>query len=194
MAKSLQGTKTEMLLAASFEGECSGCIRYQWCANKARKEGYEKIAAIFEETAENEKQHGKIFLRYLEGCGPVVGVQTKVEVFPIRSTLENLKCASESENTAGTKTYQFCAKVAEEEGFPEIAATWRMIAEVEVEHGKRLGILAKQLESGTLFKREKVVEWKCRNCGYIIKGAEAPLECPACHHPQSFMEIKEVLE
>ncbi|EAX90759.1 Rubrerythrin family protein [Trichomonas vaginalis G3] len=194
MSIPFKGSQTEKNVAAAYVGEYVAYVRYQSCAKKARKEGFEQNADYFLETGENEREHGNIFLKMLTDSDPVINVPFPIETCQIKSTLENLKISAAGEENTGLKVYPYMAAIAEKEGFVEIANTFKLIAEVEHEHGVRLATLAKQVENGTFWKREKEVEWKCRNCGYIFKGKEAPKECPVCHHPQSFQQIREVLE
>jgi len=187
--KSLKGTKTEKNILTSFAGESQARNRYTFFASAAKAEGYEQIAAVFIETADNEKEHAKLFFKFLEG-----GTTEITAAFPagiIGKTTENLKASAMGENEEYTIAYPNFAKVAEEEGFSEIAIAFRMIAKVEAEHEKRFLKLLENLESGKVFKKDTKVRWKCRNCGYVHEGEEAPNKCPACKHPQSFFEIKE---
>ncbi|OHT14488.1 Rubrerythrin [Tritrichomonas foetus] len=190
----LKGSRTEKNLAAAFAAECMARNRYTYFASKAKKQGYEQIAALFLETAENEREHGKIFLKLMNSDGTPIPIRTTVAAVSIGSTLDNLRAAAAGEKEEYTVTYPHSADVAEQEGFDEIANTFRAIAQVEAEHEKRFTLLAQKVENGTVFKRSKIVRWKCRNCGYVFEGQEAPNECPACGHPQGFYEIKEVLE
>lgn len=183
----LKGSKTEKNLLASFAGESQARNRYTFFASQAKKEGYEQIAGFFLETAENEKEHAKRFFKFLEG-GPVEFTAT----FPagiIGTTEQNLAAAAEGENEEHTKLYPGAAKIAEEEGFKEIAAAFRNIALVEVQHEKRYLALLNDIKQCKVFKREKTVRWKCRNCGYIHEGPEAPKSCSSCLHPQSYFEL-----
>ncbi len=187
--KSLKGSRTEQNLLKSFAGESQARMRYDYFSKQAKKEGLEQISAIFAETALNEKEHAKRFFKFLEG-GPVEITAT----YPagiIGTTLQNLKAAAEGENEEWSKLYPEFARVAEEEGFKEIATAYRMIAKVEKAHEERYAKLYKNLEEGRVFEREGVVIWKCRNCGYIHEGKKAPKVCPACLHPQSYFEIQE---
>ena len=182
----IKGTKTEKNLLAAFAGESQARNRYTYFASVAKKEGYEQIAAIFLETAENEKEHAKRFLKFLDG-----GAAEITATFPagrIGTTAENLKSAAEGENEEWTKLYPAFASVAEEEGFKEIAAAFRSIAKVETEHEKRYLRLRERVTKGSAFKREGKATWKCRNCGYHHEGAEAPDICPACLHPKAYFE------
>jgi rubrerythrin len=168
--------------------------RYTFWAGKAKREGFEQISELFIETAENEREHARTFYKLLNGEGNVVQVQVGVGVPPIAATALNLKAAAEGELEEHSQVYPHFAAVAEQEGFDDIAKVFRAIASVEREHEQRFRLLQKQLEDGTVFKRDREVVWKCRNCGYIVKALEAPAECPACGHPQGWYEMKEVLE
>lgn len=183
----LKGTKTEKNLLTAFAGESQARNRYTYFASQAKKEGYEQIAAIFLETADNEKEHAKRLFKFLQG-----GEVEIVGVFPagkIGTTSENLKAAASGENYEHTKMYPEFAKIADEEGFHEIAEVFRAIAVAERQHERRYLALLKNLEEGKVFKKDTVVRWKCRNCGYIHEGTEAPEKCPACNHPQAYFEI-----
>ncbi|MCI1779084.1 MAG: rubrerythrin family protein [Bacteroidales bacterium] len=190
--KSLQGTETEKNLLLSFAGESQARTRYDFFASVAKKEGYEQIAGIFNETANQEKEHAKVFFKYLEGgdvkiCGSFpAGV--------IGSTGENLMAAAAGENSEWTDLYPSRADVAEKEGFGEIAASFRAIAKVEEEHEKRYRALLKRVKDGTIFEREEVIAWQCRNCGYVYIGRKAPVKCPACKHPQAYFERMKVID
>lgn len=187
MAKSVKGTQTEKNLLGSFAGESQARNRYTFFASAAKKEGYEQISAIFTETADNEKEHAKRFFKFLEG-----GMVEITAMFPagmIGTTLENLLASADGENEEHTKLYPHFADVADKEGFPEIAAAWRSIAKIEKHHEERYRMLAKELEHHTLYKKDGKVFWKCRNCGFIFEGNEAPEKCPACLHGKSFFEI-----
>jgi len=189
MGKSVVGTRTEKNLLASFAGESQARTRYTFFASVAKKEGYEQISALFLETAENEKEHAKRFFSFLEG-----GMTEITATYPagkICTTLENLKNAAEGENEEHTLLYPEGAKIADEEGFPEIAALFRNIAKVEVEHEMRYRKLAANMENGLVFARPEPIRWKCRNCGYVHEGKDAPKLCPSCLHPQAYFEIKE---
>ncbi len=174
-------------LVKAFIGESQARNRYTFYAKIAKQEGYEQIAAIFLETADNEKEHAKRFFKFLEG-----GELEITGSFPagvIRTTKENLKAAADGENYEHTKMYPEFAKIADEEGFKEIAEVFRRIAVAEQYHEKRYRALLANIEQGKVFKRDKVVKWKCRNCGYIHEGACAPNKCPACAHPQAYFEL-----
>jgi rubrerythrin len=184
---SIRGTRTEKNALLSFAGESQARNRYSYFASQAKKEGYEQISAIFLDTADNEKEHAKIFFRLLEG-----GMAEITGEFPagvIGDTKANLKVAADGEMYENTKMYPGFAAIAEEEGFPEIAKTFRLISSVEKGHENRYRALLKNVENGTVFKRDKKVFWRCRNCGYIHEGTEAPTECPACQHEQAYFEI-----
>jgi rubrerythrin len=185
--KSLKGTKTEKNVLLSFAGESQARNRYTYFASQAKKEGYEQIAAIFLDTADNEKEHAKLFFQLLGG-----GELEIVGAFPagiIGDTKTNLMAAAEGEKFENTKMYPGFAGIADDEGLPEIAKTFRMISIAEKGHENRYRALLKNLEEGTAFKRNEVVSWRCRNCGYIHVAAEAPVECPACQHPMAYFEI-----
>jgi rubrerythrin len=186
---SLKGTKTEQNLLKAFAGESQARNRYTYAASAAKKEGYEQIAAIFLETADNEKEHAKRFFKFLEGGG--VEITAMYPAGTIETTLENLKMAAAGENEEHTILYPGFAKIAEEEGFPEVAAAFTMIAKVEVEHEARYNKLVANIENSEVFKKSSTTRWKCRNCGYVHEGEEAPLMCPACVHEQNHFEVKE---
>ena len=188
--KSLKGTKTEQNLLKAFAGESQARMRYNYFAKQAKKEGLEQIAAIFEETALNEKEHAKRFFKFLEGG--MVEITASYPAGVIGNTMENLKAAAEGENEEWTELYPAFADIAEEEGFKTVAAAFRMIAEVEKAHEERYLKLYNNLDNGLVFEREGVIVWKCRNCGYLHEGKKAPKTCPACLHPQSYFEIKEI--
>lgn len=187
--KTIKGSRTEKNLLKSFAGESQARTRYDYFASQARKEGLEQIWAIFTETALNEKEHAKRFFKFLEG-----GMAEIVASYPagkIGATLENLEAAASGENEEWTALYPEFAKVAEEEGFSEIAAAYKMIATVEKAHEARYRKLHKNLEDGKVFEKDGKVIWKCLNCGYLHEGLAAPLKCPACLHPQAFFAVKE---
>ena len=186
--KSLKGTKTEQNLLKSFAGESQARMRYDYFSKQAKKEGLEQIAAIFEETAMNEKEHAKRFFKFLEGGD--VEITAMYPAGKIGTTLENLKASAMGENEEWTELYPEFAKTAEEEGFKEIATAFKMIAKVEEAHEKRYLKLYKNLEKGKVFEKDGVMTWKCRNCGYLHTGTKAPDVCPACLHPQSYFEIQ----
>lgn len=185
----LAGTKTEQNLLKAFAGESQARMRYDYFASQAKKEGLEQIAAIFAETALNEKEHAKRFFKFLEGN--MVEITATYPAGKIGTTMENLKASADGENEEWTGLYPEFAKVAAEEGFREVAAAFTMIAKVEKAHEERYRTLYTNLEEGKVFKRGDKVVWKCRNCGFIHEGTVAPNMCPACQHPQSYFEIKE---
>lgn len=183
----LKGSQTEKNLLKAFAGESQARNRYTFFASVARKEGFEQIAAIFQETADNEKEHAKVFFKYLEG-GDVV-IEASYPAGKIGKTSENLFAAAEGEKMEWETLYPDFEKTAKEEGFKEIAASFKEIAEVEMQHEKRYRKLLDNVKNNTVFKKGNVVKWKCRNCGYVHEGTEAPKVCPACKHPQSFYEL-----
>ncbi|MBM3291733.1 rubrerythrin family protein [Candidatus Bathyarchaeota archaeon] len=183
----IKGTKTEKNLLKAFAGESQARNRYTYFASVAKREGYEQISAIFLETAENEKEHAKVFFQFLEG-----GEVEIVASYPagiIGETTNNLLAAADGEKMEWGILYPSFAKTALKEGFKEVATAFTEIGEVEEKHEKRYRILLGRVIKGTLFKRDKEVEWKCRNCGYIHHGKEAPETCPACKHPRSYYEL-----
>ncbi len=184
--KSIKGTKTEQNLLKAFAGESQARTRYTFFASVAKKEGFEQISAIFTETAEQEKEHAKKFFRFLEGG--MVEITASYPAGVIGTTAENLLAAAEGELEEWGELYPDFAKVADEEGFPQIAATFRMVAKVEVEHENRSRRLYKRVIDGTVFEREEETEWQGRNCGYVHRGKNAPATCPVCQHPQAFFE------
>ena len=186
--KSLKGTQTEQNLLKAFAGESQARTRYTYFASVAKKEGYEQIAAVFMETAEQEKEHAKRFFKFLEG-----GDVTITATYPagkIGTTTENLLAAAMGENEEWDVLYPEFAKVAEEEGFPAVAAAFRAISTVEAEHERRYLKLLSRITDGDFFRRDGKIWWQCRNCGFIIEAEEAPKACPACLHPQSYFEPK----
>ena len=188
MAKSLKGTQTEKNLLASFAGESQARNRYTYFASAAKKAGFEQIAAIFTETAEQEKEHAKRFFKFLEG-----GDVEIVAAYPagvVGDIAQNLKAAADGEKMEWTTIYKDHAGIADKEGFPEVAAAFRAIAKVELEHEKRYRKLLANVESGRVFKKDMIHRWSCRNCGYVHEGPDAPQMCPACQHPQAFFEVK----
>ncbi|HII07395.1 MAG TPA: rubrerythrin family protein [Methanotrichaceae archaeon] len=185
--KSLKGTQTEKNVLTAFSGESQARNRYNFFASKAKKEGYEQISGIFTETAENEKEHAKRLFKFLEGGEVEISAAFPAGV--IGTTTENLKAAAAGENHEYVHMYPEFADKADEEGFSEIADTMRSIAKAEKQHEKRYLTLLKNIETGKVFKRDNVVKWKCRNCGYVHEGTEAPEECPACAHPREYFEL-----
>ena len=171
----LKGTKTEANLKAAFAGESQARNKYTYFASKAKKDGYEQIAAIFEETANNEKEHAKMWFKELAGIG---------------DTKENLAAAAEGENYEWTDMYEGFAKTAEEEGFPELAAKFRAVGEIEKHHEERYRALLANIENDRVFQREEKKVWICTNCGKIVIAEKAPEKCPVCDHPQGYFELK----
>lgn len=187
--KSLKGTKTEQNLLKSFAGESQARNRYEFFASVAKKEGYEQIAAIFQETANQEKEHAKRFFKFLEG-----GMLEITATYPagiIGTTKENLKAAAEGENEEWTDVYPLFAEVAKEEGFPEIAVAFKMIAKAEAEHERRYLKLLQNISEDKVFMKDGKVWWKCVNCGYVYESEKALEMCPVCQHPKSFMQVRE---
>ena len=187
MANSIKGTKTEKNLLAAFAGESQARNRYTYFTSAARKEGFEQIANIFAETAENEKEHAKIFFSYLEG-----GDVEIVAAYPagmIKDTKTNLEGAAKGENLEWTTLYANFARIAKEEGFAEIARSFEQISKVEKFHESRYRKLIANIANGEVFQKKAVVKWHCANCGYVYEGTEPPKECPACKHPQSYFEV-----
>ncbi len=174
MANKYAGTKTEQNLRAAFSGESEARNKYTYFASKAKKDGFEQIAAIFQKTADNEKEHAKLWFKELNGIG---------------TTAENLAAAADGENYEWTDMYEGFAKTAEEEGFAEMAAKFRLVAQIEKHHEERYRALLKNVEMQEVFKKSEVKVWECRNCGHIVVGEQAPEICPTCAHPQSFFEL-----
>lgn len=170
------GTKTEANLRAAFAGESQARNQYTFFASVAKKEGYEQMAALFLKTAENEKEHAKLWLKELAGIG---------------DTKANLAVAAAGENYEWTDMYQDFAKTAEEEGFPELAQRFRLVAEIEKHHEERYRALLHNLETAQVFEKSEVKVWECRNCGHVVVGTKAPEVCPVCSHPQSYFELRE---
>ena len=188
MAKSVKGTQTEKNLLTSFAGESQARMRYTYFASTAKKEGYEQIAAIFTETADQEKEHAKRMFKWLEGG--MVEITASYPSGVIGTTLENLKAAAAGENEEWSLDYPKFADIADEEGFPAIAKMYREIAVAEKGHEERYLAFVKNIEDDKVFKKDVEVVWQCRNCGYIYVGTEAPETCPACLHPQAYFEVK----
>ncbi len=184
--KSIKGTQTEKNLLISFAGESQARMRYTMFASQAKKEGFEQISAIFTETADQEKEHAKKFFSYLEGGA--VEITATYPAGIVGTTAENLKASAEGENEEWTEAYPHFADVADAEGFPVIAATFRKIAAVEAEHERRYLRLLAKVVAGTVFAREEEVVWQCRNCGHVHTGKEAPKACPTCAHAQAYFE------
>ena len=187
MAKSIKGSKTEQNLLKAFAGESQARNRYTYFSSAARKEGFEQIADIFSETAENEKEHAKVFFKHLEG-----GDVEITAVYPagsIKDTKSNLEAAAAGENMEWTILYADFSKVARDEGFPEVARSFEQISKVEKFHEARYRKLINNIMNSEVFKKKAAVQWHCINCGYVVESAEAPKECPACKHPQAFYEV-----
>ena len=174
LANQYAGTKTEQNLAAAFAGESQARNKYTYFASAAKKEGYEQISALFLKTAENEKEHAKMWLKELEGIG---------------TTAENLAAAADGENYEWTDMYEGFAKTAEEEGFKALAAKFRLVAAIEKHHEERYRALLKNIETAAVFEKSEVKVWECRNCGHIVVGTKAPEVCPVCAHPQAYFEV-----
>ena len=188
MGKSIKGTQTEKNLLTSFAGESQARMRYTYFASVAKKEGYEQIAAIFTETADQEKEHAKRMFKWLEGG--MVEITASYPAGIISTTAENLKAAAAGENEEWTADYPHFADVADAEGFPAIAIMYRNIAVAEKAHEERYLALLNNIENGTVFKKAEETVWQGRNCGYVHVGTEAPEACPACAHPQAHFEVK----
>ena len=184
---SIKGTRTEKNLLASFAGESQARNRYTYFAGAARKEGYVQIADIFEETANQEKEHAKRFFKFLEGG--MVEIQAMYPAGVIATTLENLKAAAAGEHEEHTLLYPEFARIAREEGFEAVAMVYEAVSVAEKQHEKRYNDLAANIEAGRVFKRDTAAVWRCRNCGYLHQGTSAPEMCPACAHPQAHFEL-----
>ena len=184
---SIKGTKTEKNLLKSFAGESQARTRYTYFAAAAKKEGYVQIADIFEETANQEKEHAKRFFKFLEGG--MVEITASFPTGVIGTTAENLKAAADGEHEEHTDLYPAFAEVAKQEGFNEIAAVWNAISVAEKQHEKRYRDLLANIEAGRVFKRDQIMVWRCRNCGYLHTNAEAPEQCAACAHPKAHFEL-----
>lgn len=185
---SIKGTETEKNLLKSFAGESQARMRYTYFASVAKKEGYEQIAAIFMETADQEKEHAKRFFKFLEGGE--VEITASYPAGVIGTTEENLRAAAMGENEEWTELYPHFAAVAQEEGFSQIADCFNKIATVEYQHETRYKQLLENVTTGTVFKKGVSVSWQCRNCGFVTEGEDAPKVCPACLHPQAFFEVR----
>ena len=185
--KSLKGTRTEKNLLAAFAGEGQARNRYTYFASVARKEGFEQIAAVFIETADNEKEHAKVFFKHLQGGDAEITATYPAGV--IGTTAENLLAAANGEKLEWSVIYKDFEGIAREEGFDEVADSFKEIAEVEEQHEKRYRKLLENVKNGKVFRKDHAVKWHCRNCGYVHEGAEAPKECPSCKHPQSYYEV-----
>ncbi|MBP1670822.1 MAG: rubrerythrin family protein [Bacteroidales bacterium] len=188
MEKSIKGTKTEQNLLKAFAGESQARNRYTYFSSVAKKEGFEQIAAVFAETAEQEKEHAKAFFKFLEGG--MVEITASYPAGIIATTKENLAAAADGENEEWTLLYPSFAETAMAEGFPKVAVAFKMIAKVEAEHEARYRTLLARVEAEKVFEREEEIEWQCRNCGFIHKGKKALENCPACNHPKAYFEPK----
>ena len=187
MGKSIKGTRTEQNLLKAFAGESQARNRYTYFASAARKEGFEQIANIFMETAENEKEHAKVFFKYLEGGE--VEITANYPAGMIKDTKSNLEAAAAGENMEWTTIYSDFAKVAKDEGFQEIVNSFDQIARVEKFHEARYRKLINNIANKEVFRKKTSIKWHCTNCGFVFEGTEAPKECPACKHPQSYYEV-----
>jgi rubrerythrin len=181
------GSQTEKNLLTAFAGESQARTRYTYFISVAKKEGYEQIAAIFDETSANEKEHAELFFKHLKGG--VVEIQASYPAGIIASTVENLKAAAEGEKLEWGTIYPNFAEVAEKEGFPDVARTFRMVAQVESYHERRYNKLLDNVKQGIVFKKDTSIKWKCRNCGYVLEGKQAPDKCPTCDHPKAYFEV-----
>jgi rubrerythrin len=183
----LKGSRTEKNLLAAFAGESQARTRYTFFSSAAKKEGYEQISAIFQETSDNEKEHAQLFFNHLKG-----GTAEVTASYPagmIGKTAQNLKAAADGEKLEWGTLYPGFADVAEKEGFKDVARTFRMVAKVESYHERRYRKLLANVEQGIVFKKDSPIKWKCRNCGHVFEGAEAPEKCPVCSHPRSYFEV-----
>ncbi|PKN77132.1 MAG: rubrerythrin family protein [Deltaproteobacteria bacterium HGW-Deltaproteobacteria-10] len=187
MGKSIKGSQTEKNLLAAFAGESQARNRYTYFASAAKKEGFEQISRIFLETAENEKEHAKVFFKYLEGGE--VEITAAYPAGVVGDTKSNLEASAAGEQMEWTKIYADFAKVAKEEGYPEVARSFEQIAKVEKFHESRYRKLVENIEKSEVFKKKESVKWHCINCGYVHEGTEPPKECPACRHPQAYQEV-----
>jgi len=183
----LKGSRTEKNLLAAFAGESQARTRYTFFASVAKKEGYEQISAIFQETSDNEKEHAQLFFNHLKG-----GTAEITATYPagvIRPTADNLEAAAEGEKLEWGTLYPNFAQVADQEGFRDVARTFLMVAKVENYHEKRYRKLLANIEQNKVFKKDSPIKWKCRNCGYVFEGSEVPEKCPVCAHPRSYFEV-----
>ena len=187
LSMDFKGSKTEKNLLAAFAGESQARTRYTFFASVAKKEGLEQISAIFQETADNEKEHAELFFKHLKGG--MVEINAAYPAGVIASTAENLKAAAAGEKLEWGTLYPNFGDVAEQEGFSDVARTFRSVAKVEAYHERRYLKLLANVEQGKVFKKDKVIKWKCRNCGFVYEGSEAPEKCPVCSHPKSYFEV-----
>ena len=182
-----KGSQTEKNLLAAFAGESQARNRYTFFASAAKKEGYEQIAAIFEETAANEKEHAELFFKHLKGG--MVEITAAYPAGVISTTAENLRAAAEGEKLEWSKLYPNFGDIAEKEGFNDVAATFRMVAKVEAYHERRYNKLQENVNAEKVFKKDQPTKWKCRNCGYVFEGLNVPDKCPVCVHPKAYFEV-----
>ncbi len=187
MSKSIKGSKTEKNLLAAFAGESQARNRYTYFASVAKKEGFEQISKIFIETADNEKEHAKVFFKHLEGGD--VEITAAFPAGVIKDTKSNLEAAAAGENLEWTTLYQDFSKIARDEGFPDVARSFEQVAKVERFHEARYRALINNIANAEVFKKKSTIKWHCLNCGYVFEGEEAPNECPACKHPKAFFEV-----
>jgi rubrerythrin len=187
MSKSIKGSKTEKNLLAAFAGESQARNRYTYFASVAKKEGFEQISKIFLETADNEKEHAKVFFKHLEGGD--VEITAAFPAGVIKDTKSNLEAAAAGENLEWTTLYQDFSKIARDEGFPDVARSFEQVAKVERFHEARYRALINNIVNAEVFKKKSTTKWHCLNCGYVFEGEEAPNECPACKHPKAFFEV-----
>ncbi|HPL82874.1 MAG TPA: rubrerythrin family protein [Candidatus Omnitrophota bacterium] len=187
MSKSIKGSKTEKNLLAAFAGESQARNRYTYFASVAKKEGFEQISKIFLETADNEKEHAKVFFKHLEGGD--VEITAAFPAGVIKDTKSNLEAAAAGENLEWTTLYQDFSKIARDEGFPDVARSFEQVAKVERFHEARYRALINNIVNAEVFKKKSTIKWHCLNCGYVFEGEEAPNECPACKHPKAFFEV-----
>jgi rubrerythrin len=183
----LKGSQTERNLLAAFAGESQARTRYTFFASAAKKEGYEQISAIFQETSDNEKEHAQLFFNHLKGG--TVEITAAYPAGIVGTTTQNLLAAAEGEKFEWGSLYPGFAEVAEKEGFKEVAVTFRMVSKVEAYHERRYRKLLASVEQGKVFKKDSPIKWKCRNCGYVFEASETPGKCPVCQHPRSFFEV-----
>ena len=181
------GSQTEKNLLAAFAGESQARTRYTFFASVAKKEGYEQIAAIFEETSANEKEHAELFFKHLKGG--MAEITASYPAGAISTTADNLRAAAAGEKLEWGTLYPNFAEVAVKEGFKDVAVTFRMVSKVEAYHERRYNKLVESLTQNTVFKKDQVIKWKCRNCGYVCENNEAPEKCPVCAHPRAFFEV-----
>ena len=181
------GSQTEKNLLAAFAGESQARTRYTFFASAAKKEGYEQIGAIFEETSANEKEHAELFFKHLRGG--MVEIKASYPAGVVASTLDNLKAAAAGEKLEWGTLYPNFGDVAESEGFSDVAATFRMVAKVEAYHERRYNKLVESVQADKVFKKDAPIKWKCRNCGFVFEGPNAPEKCPVCYHPKAYFEV-----